>query len=1657
MPTLELTLQRKTDSGYPIIAALTRPGGFLPLRREGTLTLDIPALAEFQYDPLAYGTALGQALFVDEIRDTFVKALGDEPLRVLLSIEAPDLRALDWHRLAAPFDGRWRCLAAQQNTPFSLAVPSPASAHFPAIGRHDLRALLLVAGPESLSGDYKLAPFDVAATIASIQEALGNIPYDILPAPSLDALCTTLTRGVEPVETKTPYTLLHLVCHGAVNERGETILYFPKDEKRGPTPASDLLDRLASLARLPHFVFLSACESALPQNGLGSLAQRLVRELGLPAVLAMTDRVSIATAGAIAAPFYAQLYQHGQPDLALAESLAGLQGRPDVTVPALLSRLSDRPLFDDNTERPLTEQELEFGLAKLAESLSERAPVMESLRDALTRRLRSKLGAEVQSLSESRHTERTETLSALNSLSLEALDISFNALCLGQTPPAYDSRSPFRGLESFRPEDAEYFFGREALTRKLVQRLNEHNFLAVLGASGSGKSSLVMAGLIPALNVPYAIFRPGMEPLGELEKTLQADPALIVVDQFEELFTLSAREQRAEFITRLLEQSKSRRVVVTLRADFLGEVAPFKSLKDEVENHQVIIPPMDEAELRRAMEGQAGYAGLRFESDLSQQMLDDVSGEPGAMPLLQHALWTLWTRRHGRWLRAEEYRAFGGVRQAIASTAEAVYARCTEFERERLRDIFLRLTRLDESADGRDTRRRVLLSDLIPADSEPTATTLLIKQLADARLVVVTGDEVEVAHEALIRHWERLRTWLNDDRDNLRLSEGVSDDARRWENAERDESLLNHRGPRLELTLAMSKNPRYRLNPVEQAYLNGCVGLREKEKAAAARRRRFATTGISSALIVIMAILAGWGWTSSQNTRQLETQVKIADQQRIIALARQLAAQAQSIRVSKEYKQQLAVLLALRSIQLFPTLDAVQILQTNTLLKPNVLVFHSGQVNSIDFSPDEKYLVTGDEEGLIHLALSATGVNVMTFHHDGPVYVVAFSPDGRFIVSASADHTARVWECATGREVARMTHGDEVLSAVFSKNGKYVATSSKDGTARVWDPFSGTEISRMVHESTVVNVAISPNNDWVVSDSHDGTARVWKLETGEEIARMRHTSLVQAIAISPNGEYIASENCANYDMGLSCVKDEVIVWKALSGKVVASLDHNNWIRAIVFSPDSRYVTSGGDDGIIKILDINVNLKIAEIKHDSAVTSIAYSGNGKYLVSGSVDGTARLWDNESHQLLGQQAHYAWVPSVAISPTGRLIGSVGSDGSVQITEYPDHEEKVQVEQSGFVDSIFFSPDSQYFFSVTSQGGTNVLNVKTKMAVADFHFDGFSKSVTVSADGRYLAGGGRDGIVHVYEVATKKEIVQMSVEKTFWYDNSFSPDGHSIVSVDMDGKAVVWGVATGEKIFDISANSTVVSAQFSPDDQFLVTENSDSTLRIYEAGSGKAVARFQINKYINVLAFSPDGKYLAIGNADSNIHILELFSGNEISQMKQDGRVGAMAFSPDSNWLVVGAEDWTARVWEVKSGLEISRMLHDGSVIAVAFSPDNTYVISGSQDRTARIWEALTGKEIGRNTQKDVITAVTFSPDGLYAAAAYCDKRASTSICDHSLSYFWVYRPEDLHNEACRYVNRNLTRAEWKAFIGDFLPYQAVCSNLPIEPEPTTTPTP
>ncbi|HZZ80220.1 MAG TPA: CHAT domain-containing protein [Gemmataceae bacterium] len=890
MNTFEITIQRRNRENWPVVVEQSTAGVFLPVRAEGILQA---GMAEFQAQlnsqctPREYGEFLGKALFCNDVRDAFVQAVGkcnlnnsDDRLHVLLFVEDTELRTLRWEQLCAPLDGDWQHLALNQRVPFSLYLPSVTDRRFQPIGRRDLRALVVVANPEGID-KYKLAPFDVAATVSSVRAALGEIPSDVLAMvdgacgpPTLDVLCERITAE--------RYTLLHIVGHGQyIRGDGETILYLAKaDNNVDPVPATRLLQRLKQLngARgLPHFTFLSTCESAAPEaeGALGGLGQRLVRELGMPAVIAMTEMVSIKTAQNLAEAFYRRLREHGEVDLALVESCAGLVGRHDIVVPALYSRLGGRPLFSDTLERPLTDVEIAHGLKRMNELLPQRAPVLFKDFEALAAIVQGSFGADLNALGPTQREEHTKGLAGVQRICEESLDLSFTALALDHRSPVVDERCPFQGLLPFRYENREFFFGREVLIQCLERKLADHPFLAVLGPSGSGKSSVVLGGLIPSLqakqaDLAMAFLTPGTDPLGNLNTSLvelQGRPGIVVVDQFEELFTHCTDEsKRQAFLNRLFQFPEKVKVIITMRADFWGECAPYSALKDCMQVHQELIPPMDATELRWAIESQASKVSLRFEADLSSTILDDVAGEPGAMPLLQHALLELWKRRHGRWLRAEEYRALGGVKMAIAETAEAVY-RDLSADRECVREIFVRLTRLGEESlntdERHDTRQRVRLDELTPVGGDIVATKALVKRLADSRLIVTNvnaatkHDEVEVAHEALIRYWPRLRGWLDEDQTDLRVLASIRLATQDWQKDRTDESLLTHHGARLIEAERLLSNFRLRMNEEEVAYLRACKS-RQERLAQRERRYQHWIVGVSVVGVLIAIGFAAW-------------------------------------------------------------------------------------------------------------------------------------------------------------------------------------------------------------------------------------------------------------------------------------------------------------------------------------------------------------------------------------------------------------------------------------------------------------------------------------------------------------------------------------------------------------------------------------------------------------------------------------------------------------------------------------------------------------------------------------------------------------------------------------------------------------------------------
>ena len=494
---------------------------------------------------------------------------------------------------------------------------------------------------------------------------------------------------------------------------------------------------------------------------------------------------------------------------------------------------------------------------------------------------------------------------------------------------------PYKGLNYFDEADADLFVGRESLTAKLMERVislnassppNKERFLAIVGASGSGKSSLVRAGLVPALRWSEAsadwqihILTPTAQPLESLALSLTAESGpvsavatlmddfareprslqifvkrklgsgngsclLLVVDQFEELFALCrSEEERIAFIDNLLTAASELEgpviVMITLRADFYAHCANYPRLREALAQHQEYIGTMNNEELRRAIEEPAQRGRWEFEPGLVDVLLHDVGHEPGALPLLSHALLETWQRRRNRTMTLSGYASSGGVRGAIAETAETVFTDQFTHEQQAIaRRIFLRLTELNDETTASDTRRRASFKELILKPEEAATTHTVLKALADARLITTSEDSAEVAHEALIREWPTLRGWLEDNREGLRLHRHLTEASQEWYSMNREPDLL-YRGARLAQAREWADAHAEELNPLESEFLNLSIKasereldlqrLRAEEQAQTARQLRHRATYLASALIVT-AVLAVTAFLFSQRAQQLK-------------------------------------------------------------------------------------------------------------------------------------------------------------------------------------------------------------------------------------------------------------------------------------------------------------------------------------------------------------------------------------------------------------------------------------------------------------------------------------------------------------------------------------------------------------------------------------------------------------------------------------------------------------------------------------------------------------------------------------------------------------------------------------------------------------------
>ncbi|MBE8516423.1 hypothetical protein ILP97_02645 [Amycolatopsis sp. H6(2020)] len=1108
-------------------------------------------------------------------------------------------------------------------------------------------------------------------------------------------------------------------------------------------------------------------------------------------------------------------------------------------------------------------------------------------------------------------------------------------------------QAPYLGLAAFEREDADRFFGRGELVADLVNRVHRYRFLGVFGPSGCGKSSVLRAGLAAHLaaerepdDAPVVVFTPGERPfeecavhlaqfLGESPVTLREefseDPrhlhlrirqavsgtaaetdVVLIVDQFEELFTLCRDEsQRGRFIEALVtaatDPAGRTRVVLGVRADFLEHCGRHHRLVSALYDAQVLVGPMNVDELRQAIVGPAERAGYRLETALVARLVGDATRQAGMLPLVSHALLQTWLRRQGTVMTVAGYEAVGGIEHALARSAEETYQALGTAQQHIARQIFLRLTALGEGTE--DTKRRTAREEFDLGDPD---TAVVLDTLARARLITLGDDSVEIAHEALIRHWPRLRNWLAGDREGYRIHRRLTEAAAEWDRHERDAGLL-YRGARLDTWDGRPTGP---LNDTERTFLAASRDAVERERRARRRRTRFTVGGLSTATVIV-TVLAVVALVMAAR----------ADDQRKLAVGRQLVADA---RAQLQVDPELGLLLAREAYATAPSEDAEAVLRQAATDSHILITLRKGGAFGAVFSQDGKHVLTSDTDGTLQVRTWDTehgvGATTQTLRADGswlssPVFSsdgrriavvgdeglwvwdwgqvlaggaqpvllrrstdrpssrgkIALSSDGRRVASGNSDGTVRIWNAAGDDQPTVLRgHDGRVSDVAFSRDGKWLASGGEDGTIRLWSlADGGSPVVLRGHEGAVYAVAFSPDGLHLTSAGADGTVRVWDLaRKADAVVLGRHEGGAFDVAYSPDGHSIAS---AGND-------GAVKIWNAdVAAEPMVLRGHRGAIGSVAFSPDGHSVASVGHDGTVKIWDVDEvgDLTVLRGRHGRSV-SVAASQDGRMVVSGGQDGTVCLWDvSVSRAPIVLVGNTKPVVHVAISPTGRQVAAVYEDGTVDIwkTGQPAAPTRLREPSSGNpVVRLAFNADGNQLTGIaeayiafvwnTPESSSAQLVPVSVLVGAASHF--LPRSGWLSPDGRHFATV--DSGIVLWDLDGRGSLTALPLGDVWLLQTlAFSHDGAYLAVGFDDGTVHIWNVADTAKSAGPVAllgrhQDAIRSVTFSQDDRLLVTAGIDATVRFWEtAGTSEPLVLSGFRAAASTVASLADGRYV------------------------------------------------------------------------------------------------------------------------------------------------------------------------------------------------------
>jgi WD40 repeat protein len=1087
---------------------------------------------------------------------------------------------------------------------------------------------------------------------------------------------------------------------------------------------------------------------------------------------------------------------------------------------------------------------------------------------------------------------------------------------------------PFPGLLPFQERDAPFFFGRDREIAELLSRLRSQRFLGVVGVSGSGKSSLVHAGVKPELRAQgwrIVDVRPGSAPAVHLAAGLSVElpgpdwagllrgssyglsdgirdalaphagtRLLVIVDQFEEIFDF--RESDAEgadlFVQQLLRAASlpglPAYVLITMRTDFLGKCALFRNLPETLNEGSYLVPRLTRKEQEEVIKSPLLVSGVGIEPVVVDQLLNASETNRDELPVLQHLLKVLWEVSGGTGPITEAHLAeAGGWDDAIRRDADGLFDPLSQNEKDAIRLVFRRLTK--KGTGDRPLRTPCSLAELVAISRTLVTPQRLLEVMDEFRkrdlLVWETEDRIDIPHECLTCRWKALAGWIEEEDRDRQLLDFIAASKRGnlpLAGFKLDEGL----GVRSRLA-APEWAARYGHDSRELAGWIHSSADRQKREA---RKRQYVVVVLVGATL----LFAGLSWWALFQRHEAEKNRNAAAK----TTAELIVANTE---VNRQAQQTAAANTQLRekNKDLAQAVEAEGRARSETGLQRILSVWQSAArqaaSDAVDHSDDDRsallarqallfYHVTPDKPRylLVENALQMSARHVVFSHvlsgHQAPVNSVAFSPDGAHLASASNDGTVRIWNLRQPQTAPQVLSGHQSIapSVAFSPDGARLASASDDGAVRIWDLRQPQAAPRVLSgpKSFVTSVAFSPDGAHLAS-SGDMTVRIWDLRQPQTAPRVLsgHESIVTSVAFSPDGARLASAS------GDSTVR----IWDLRQSQAAPQVlsGHQNSVNSVAFSPDGARLASASGDGTVRIWDLRQSRAAPQVLsgHRLSVNSVAFSRDGTRLASAGGDGTVRIWDLRQPQAAVQvlSGHQSFVNSVAFSPDGSHLASTGSDTTVRIWDlrHPQAEPQVLSGHQSFVRSVAFSPD-----------------------------------------GAHLASASGDTTVLIWDLRQPQDAPQ-------------ALSGHQ---------------------------NSVTSVAFSPDGARLASASYDRTVRIWDLRHHHAAP--------------------------------QVLSGHQYS-------VTTVAFSPDGARLASASDD-AVRIWDLRHPQDAPQILsgHQAPVTSVAFSPDGVRLASASEDMTVRIWPLWT------------------------AAADYL----------------------------CGRVWRNLSNEEWRLYIGEGIPYERTCPNLP-----------